>query len=55
VLVLTGYGAEQECKADLTCRDAVEAVERILEGSRNHTKKTLQRGDAEISAEKKHA
>ena len=30
VLVLTGYGAEQECKADLTCRDAVEAVERIL-------------------------
>ena len=30
VLVLTGYGREQKCAADLTCRDAVEAVERIL-------------------------
>jgi D-glycero-D-manno-heptose 1,7-bisphosphate phosphatase len=30
VLVLTGYGAEQRCGADLTCRDAVEAAERIL-------------------------
>ena len=26
VLVLTGYGAQQRCDADLTCRDAVEAV-----------------------------
>jgi D-glycero-D-manno-heptose 1,7-bisphosphate phosphatase len=30
ILVLTGYGAEQRCTADLTCRDAVEAAERIL-------------------------
>ena len=30
VLVLTGYGSEQRCEADITCRDAVEAVERIL-------------------------
>src|ERR1019366_7957395 len=30
VLVLTGYGSEQRCAADLTCRDAVEAVETIL-------------------------
>jgi D-glycero-D-manno-heptose 1,7-bisphosphate phosphatase len=30
VLVLTGYGAEQRCTADLTCRDAVEAAERVL-------------------------
>lgn len=30
VLVLTGCGAEQPCTADLTCRDAVEAVERII-------------------------
>lgn len=30
VLVLTGYGAEQHCAADLICGDAVEAVEQIL-------------------------
>jgi D-glycero-D-manno-heptose 1,7-bisphosphate phosphatase len=30
VLVLTGYGSEQKCAADFTCRDAVEAVETIL-------------------------
>ncbi|MCX6632605.1 MAG: HAD family hydrolase [Candidatus Solibacter sp.] len=30
VLVLTGYGAEQHCDADLTCRDAVEAVGTIM-------------------------
>ena len=30
VLVLTGYGSEQRCAADLTCKDAVQAVETIL-------------------------
>jgi len=30
VLVLTGYGSEQRCAADLICGDAVEAVEKIL-------------------------
>src|ERR1035441_3574015 len=30
VLVLTGYGREQNCAADFTCEDAVEAVERII-------------------------
>jgi D-glycero-D-manno-heptose 1,7-bisphosphate phosphatase len=30
VLVLTGYGRDQKCAADLTCRDAVEAVEIII-------------------------
>jgi D-glycero-D-manno-heptose 1,7-bisphosphate phosphatase len=30
VLVLTGYGREQKCAADFTCRDAVEAVETII-------------------------
>ncbi len=30
ILVLTGYGAEQRCAADFTCRDAVEAVEKIM-------------------------
>jgi D-glycero-D-manno-heptose 1,7-bisphosphate phosphatase len=30
VLVLTGYGPEQRCAADLTCRDAVEAVDTII-------------------------
>jgi D-glycero-D-manno-heptose 1,7-bisphosphate phosphatase len=30
MLVLTGYGSEQRCAADLICRDAVEAVETIL-------------------------
>jgi D-glycero-D-manno-heptose 1,7-bisphosphate phosphatase len=30
VLVLTGYGREQNCAADLTCRDAVEAVDTII-------------------------
>jgi HAD superfamily hydrolase (TIGR01662 family) len=30
ILVLTGYGAEQECEADFICRDAVEAAQRIL-------------------------
>jgi D-glycero-D-manno-heptose 1,7-bisphosphate phosphatase len=30
VLVLTGYGPQQQCGADITCRDAVEAAERIL-------------------------
>lgn len=32
VLVLTGYGSEQRCAADLTCRDAVDAAEQILAG-----------------------
>jgi D-glycero-D-manno-heptose 1,7-bisphosphate phosphatase len=31
VLVLTGYGREQNCAADFTCRDAVEAVETIMQ------------------------
>jgi len=30
VLVLTGYGSQQECSADLTCRDAAAAVDAIL-------------------------
>ena len=30
VLVLTGYGREQRCAADFICRDAVEAVEKII-------------------------
>jgi D-glycero-D-manno-heptose 1,7-bisphosphate phosphatase len=30
VLVLTGYGREQNCAADFTCLDAVEAVEKII-------------------------
>ena len=30
VLVLTGYGREQKCAADFTCRNVVEAVETIL-------------------------
>jgi D-glycero-D-manno-heptose 1,7-bisphosphate phosphatase len=30
IQVLTGYGAAQRAGADLVCRDAVEAVERIL-------------------------
>ena len=30
ILVLTGYGASQDCAPDLTCADAVEAAERIL-------------------------
>ncbi len=30
VLVLTGYGAEQSCAPDLTCRDAVEATKVII-------------------------
>jgi D-glycero-D-manno-heptose 1,7-bisphosphate phosphatase len=30
ILVLTGYGRQQNCTPDLTCADAVEAVERIL-------------------------
>lgn len=30
VLVLTGYGSEESCLADFTCRDAVEAVETII-------------------------
>ena len=29
IQVLTGYGAAQQCGADLVCRDAVEAIERI--------------------------
>jgi D-glycero-D-manno-heptose 1,7-bisphosphate phosphatase len=40
VLVLTGYGREQRCAADLTCRDAAEAVEMILAaaaGAPNHS------------------
>ena len=32
VLVLTGYGREQKCAADFTCRDAVEAVDVIIAG-----------------------
>jgi len=31
VLVLTGYGRQQDCQADLVCEDANEAVRRILE------------------------
>jgi D,D-heptose 1,7-bisphosphate phosphatase len=30
VLVLTGYGREQNCAADIICQDAVEAVEKII-------------------------
>jgi D-glycero-D-manno-heptose 1,7-bisphosphate phosphatase len=30
VLVLTGYGAQQNCAADFVCGDVVEAVEAIL-------------------------
>jgi D-glycero-D-manno-heptose 1,7-bisphosphate phosphatase len=30
VLVLTGYGREQKCAADFTCRDAVDAMNTIL-------------------------
>jgi D-glycero-D-manno-heptose 1,7-bisphosphate phosphatase len=30
VLVLTGYGREQNCAADFTCLDAVEAVDTII-------------------------
>ena len=30
VLVLTGYGRDQKCAADFTCRDAVEAMNTIL-------------------------
>jgi D-glycero-D-manno-heptose 1,7-bisphosphate phosphatase len=30
ILVLTGYGREQDCTADLTCADAVEAVDKIV-------------------------
>jgi D-glycero-D-manno-heptose 1,7-bisphosphate phosphatase len=30
VLVLTGYGREQNCAADFTCQDAVEAVDTII-------------------------
>ena len=30
ILVLTGYGAAQNCSPDFTCRDAVEATQRIL-------------------------
>jgi D-glycero-D-manno-heptose 1,7-bisphosphate phosphatase len=33
IQVLTGYGAAQPCGADLVCKDAVEAVARIMEGS----------------------
>ena len=29
ILVLTGHGREQICQADLTCRDVVEAADRI--------------------------
>ena len=31
IQVLTGYGAEQRTDADVICRDAVEAVEKIIE------------------------
>ncbi len=31
VLVLTGYGAAQDCTPDFTCNGAVEAAEKILE------------------------
>ena len=30
VLVLTGYGREQNCAADFACQDAVEAVDTII-------------------------
>jgi D-glycero-D-manno-heptose 1,7-bisphosphate phosphatase len=32
IQVMTGYGAEQRCDADLVCRDAVEAVAAIVGG-----------------------
>jgi HAD superfamily hydrolase (TIGR01662 family) len=39
ILVLTGHGREQRCAADLTCADAVEAMERILgESARSEDK-----------------
>jgi D-glycero-D-manno-heptose 1,7-bisphosphate phosphatase len=33
IQVLTGYGADQPCGADLVCNDAVEAAARIMERS----------------------
>jgi D-glycero-D-manno-heptose 1,7-bisphosphate phosphatase len=30
IQVLTGYGAEQRCGADLVCEDAVEAIQKII-------------------------
>jgi D-glycero-D-manno-heptose 1,7-bisphosphate phosphatase len=30
IQVLTGYGASQPCDADLVCRDAVEAIDKIV-------------------------
>jgi D-glycero-D-manno-heptose 1,7-bisphosphate phosphatase len=30
ILVLTGYGAEQDCRPDATARDAAEAVDMVL-------------------------
>jgi D-glycero-D-manno-heptose 1,7-bisphosphate phosphatase len=33
IQVLTGYGADQQCGADLTCADAVEAVQAIMRRS----------------------
>jgi D-glycero-D-manno-heptose 1,7-bisphosphate phosphatase len=32
ILVLTGYGAEQDCRADLRARDVVEAIGMVLAG-----------------------
>jgi D-glycero-D-manno-heptose 1,7-bisphosphate phosphatase len=32
ILVLTGYGAQQSCRADLVAADVVQAVELILQG-----------------------
>jgi len=32
ILVLTGYGATQKCSPDFICRDAVDAVQRMLAG-----------------------
>jgi D-glycero-D-manno-heptose 1,7-bisphosphate phosphatase len=34
ILVLTGYGAGQDCRPDVVVRDAVQAVERVLGISR---------------------
>jgi phosphoglycolate phosphatase-like HAD superfamily hydrolase len=31
ILVLTGYGAEQECQADFTAAGVVEAIQWVLE------------------------
>jgi len=37
IQVLTGYGAEQPCDADFVARDAVEAVQLVLETAVHHS------------------